>query len=768
MPALGTTIGALRVVIGAETAGLTRGLTQARSGLTQLSRVAGIATKAVGALGVALPLSGAGLIAMSTGALRAIDSMGNMADQIGIATDQLGGLRHAAASMAGMAEGQFDNALRRMSRRIAQAAGDSGAAANALKTLGLSAQDVARMSPDRQIRAIADAMQGVSDQGQRLKIAFDVFGREGQTMVNMLKDGAAGLDAMQEEAERLGLALDRIQVTKAQMAAAAMDRVGDVLTGIRNQIAIEVAPYITALADAFVDASRDSLNFGQATATGLRSAAVGFVTLQNNMQRIEFVYKSLSVAGGAWADGTMALIQKVLQGISAVVDTAVAAINSLVEQVNRLPGVEIPLVPKIGDTQAMRNVQGLIDDVRKNYADLKKEFSEMQWPGPTEDAVAQVDRWFDNYESRVKEAAESLRSASGDEGSIIGTAGSGGDADKERKALQDRLDQLRDFLDSESNLRLKADQEKLATLEAAHQAGLVQTQDYYELLEALSADHFEAMDKFEAERYQESIKRLDELHEAGILGDQEYRDTLLERQSDHEDIMTQLLVDAFENRKEILDQMKEDALIDDEDYKQRMLDAEEEFQNALTTVSARGEQNRAQDVRKWADYVTQQRFDVLRAAVGFLDQLAGKSKAAAIAAIALQKGLAIAETIVSTQAAAMRALAELGPIAGAPVAAKIEALGAMKVGIIAATGIAQAAGAASGGTSGLQGGASGSIGGRSSAPSSSTPGQTLPEAPKHSVVTINLEGEVFGRQQVRDLIEQINEAVADGSTLRVE
>jgi hypothetical protein len=83
-----------------------------------------------------------------------------------------------------------------------------------------------------------------------------------------------------------------------------------------------------------------------------------------------------------------------------------------------------------------------------------------------------------------------------------------------------------------------------------------------------------------------------------------------------------------------------------------------------------------------------------------LQQFAGKSKAAALAVIAISKGLAIAQTIQSTAAAVMRAYADLGPIAGSAAAAWIKTLGGVQVGLIAATGLAEAHQATSGGGGG--------------------------------------------------------------------
>ena len=82
-----------------------------------------------------------------------------------------------------------------------------------------------------------------------------------------------------------------------------------------------------------------------------------------------------------------------------------------------------------------------------------------------------------------------------------------------------------------------------------------------------------------------------------------------------------------------------------------------------------------------------------------LGQFAGKSKGAAVAALAIQKGLAIAQIVTSTAAAQMRAYAEMGPIAGAAMAAKIGLLGKLQMGLVAATGLAQAGSIMGGGSS---------------------------------------------------------------------
>ena len=67
------------------------------------------------------------------------------------------------------------------------------------------------------------------------------------------------------------------------------------------------------------------------------------------------------------------------------------------------------------------------------------------------------------------------------------------------------------------------------------------------------------------------------------------------------------------------------------------------------------------------------------------------------------------------------------------------------------------------------GGAGGGGGGASTAlPGAVGTTQTGPQAPAdNQIVTINLEGEVFGKEQIRGLLGQLNEALDDGATLRI-
>ncbi len=156
----------------------------------------------------------------------------------------------------------------------------------------------------------------------------------------------------------------------------------------------------------------------------------------------------------------------------------------------------------------------------------------------------------------------------------------------------------------------------------------------------------------------------------------------------------------------------------------------------------------------------------INSALGLMMMFTGKSKALALAALVVQKGLAMAETFIVTQTAAAAALAPpplgLGPILGAPVAAAVETQGYIRMGLIAATGLAQAA---------LSGGGGGNYGGGTpSSPTITAPQPTAfpqtPDANNGRTVNVTiLGGAVFGEdrnEMARRLKEAIDQAEKDG------
>jgi len=240
------TIGGITATLTARTAPFTKAMKRAGKQVqTFRSKIGGL-TKSLGSFGLALGGTAAvgGLVALTKGSLEAVDSLGKLSSKIGIASEQLAGLRFAA-QITGVEVKVFDKAITRMVAAIGEASTGVGEAIRALDMLGLSAKDLIQLTPDQQFRKIADAMANVATQSEKLAIAVDLFGLRGAGLLNTLDLGTAGLDKMQRKAESLGIAFDKVATDQAAAAIDAMTELKAAFLGLSQAIVVDAAPALT-------------------------------------------------------------------------------------------------------------------------------------------------------------------------------------------------------------------------------------------------------------------------------------------------------------------------------------------------------------------------------------------------------------------------------------------------------------------------------------------------------------------------------------------
>lgn len=195
-----------------------------------------------GALGVTA--AGVGVAKMTADMASQMDATMKSAGKLGLHVERLQELDYAAGR-SGISVNTMRMALQRSTRRISEAAIGTGEAVNALNELGLSAQYLNNLSPDKQLDAIADAMSNVSKENDQIRLSNKLFDSEGVVMVNMLKDGAKGLKQLREEAQATGNVLDEVHFKNAETFN---DRLMDAqwaIRGMKNQLLVQLLPTFT-------------------------------------------------------------------------------------------------------------------------------------------------------------------------------------------------------------------------------------------------------------------------------------------------------------------------------------------------------------------------------------------------------------------------------------------------------------------------------------------------------------------------------------------
>lgn len=265
-----TKIGALSVDLEAESAAFQQDLQKARQAVANatarmdrdLSKVSEGLTRTDGAMarlasgataaGTAIAGFAAGFSVLAAGQyvrslLDAAGGLGELAEQAGVGTDALQILQFAGAA-AGVSAEQLQGALQQLTRRIGEAGTGSGEMAKAFYELGISARntDGSLRSTEDVLGDIADRIAAAEDPAERARIAVELFGRSGQTLLPILSQGRAGLQEFEASARAAGVVLSGTLIGQADAAG---DSIGALIlrvTALQQRLAALSAPTITA------------------------------------------------------------------------------------------------------------------------------------------------------------------------------------------------------------------------------------------------------------------------------------------------------------------------------------------------------------------------------------------------------------------------------------------------------------------------------------------------------------------------------------------
>jgi len=183
----------------------------------------------------------AAMFKMADSYTKAGEEVAKMAKRTGFGVETLSELRYAA-KLSGSSIESLEKGIKRMASTIEDAKDGLETYTRSFDKLGLSVEEVARMTPEEQFWAIATAIAELEDATTRAAIAQDFFGRAGTDLLPMLAAGEAGIAAMRNEAHELGLVFTEESAAAAEDFQDAITKLKGSLQGLGAEIIEDLIP----------------------------------------------------------------------------------------------------------------------------------------------------------------------------------------------------------------------------------------------------------------------------------------------------------------------------------------------------------------------------------------------------------------------------------------------------------------------------------------------------------------------------------------------
>jgi len=175
---------------------------------------------------------------------------------LGINTTALQEWRYAA-KLVGIDAGELSGAMVILNRNLDGAAQGGKGQADVFRRLGVSIKDA--QGNTRGLEAllpeIAEGFSKIENPADRAGVASGLFGRSGAKLLPLLTQGAAGVEELRKEFEKLGGGATPEMIAAADEFGDEMDKLDTSLFSIKARIAGSILPSFTAVVDLLNDVS---------------------------------------------------------------------------------------------------------------------------------------------------------------------------------------------------------------------------------------------------------------------------------------------------------------------------------------------------------------------------------------------------------------------------------------------------------------------------------------------------------------------------------
>lgn len=199
--------------------------------------------------------------------LNQADVLAKQSSALGVSAAELQGWQHAA-QLSGSSAEEFTAAFTKFSRNVAEAAESAkGPAAEAFKTLGLSATDAAGnlKRPADLLDGVADSLAGMEDPAKRTQVVMDLFGKSGAKLLPLFSEGSVGIAKLRAEVGELGASFDEAFLENAQEFNDNVDRLKLGLKGLFIQAIGPLLPELASMTKGMVSAVKTGITWLKST-----------------------------------------------------------------------------------------------------------------------------------------------------------------------------------------------------------------------------------------------------------------------------------------------------------------------------------------------------------------------------------------------------------------------------------------------------------------------------------------------------------------------
>jgi len=256
--------------------------------------------KAFGAAGTAAASAFAVMVQSS---INTADQLTKLSDRVGLAVEDVSALAFVA-EQSGTSIEALEKPLAVFAQSLAGGGAQGDKFAKTLAKIGVETK-----TTDGQLRPTLDVFKDISEQfnqlgtgAEKTALAADIFGAKyGPQLIPLLNQGKDGIEALTDQAQKLGLVIDEDTGRAAESFNDNLNVLKKTFTGVANQVASQILPTLVNYSNKAIDGAND---------TQVLAGRVQFISslFKGLLSIVELVVGAFKVLGNSIGGITAAIV----------------------------------------------------------------------------------------------------------------------------------------------------------------------------------------------------------------------------------------------------------------------------------------------------------------------------------------------------------------------------------------------------------------------------------------------------------------------------
>ncbi len=272
------------------------------------------------------------------------DNIDKMSQKLGLSTEAYQKWDYVL-NLAGTDINSMTTGLKTLTNKIDDAKNGSSSAQEMFAKLGISMDDLSKMSREEAFEATIKGFQGMADSTERAALANDLYGRSGQNLAPLFNQSIEQTQEQIELAEKYGMVMSEDAVKASAEFNDSLTTMGMTMTGLKNRLMGDFLPAMTEITDGLAKVFTGDLSGADSIVSGIDSIVDGIN--QKLPKIVELGGKIVSGLADAILKGAPKLFQ---EGTKLIMNLGTEIIKNLPKIVSVGTDIIMSVIDGISDT----------------------------------------------------------------------------------------------------------------------------------------------------------------------------------------------------------------------------------------------------------------------------------------------------------------------------------------------------------------------------------------------------------------------------------